>query len=113
LEVRLRIAQLRLGLLNGGARLLDLRLQRARVDLRQQVAQLDLLTGLQVDRLELPGNLEGQKTDVGRLQHAREPAHAALRRCRDFVHAESPNRLFRGLFFLLVAGLQAEEDQAT
>ena len=58
LEVGLGVVNRRLSLLHAGACLLDLRLQRPRVYFRQQVTQLNLLTDLQIDRLELPGNLE-------------------------------------------------------
>ena len=44
LEIGLRIIQLRLCLLHAGAGLLDLRLQRSRVDFRQHVPQLYFLT---------------------------------------------------------------------
>ena len=61
LEVGFRVVNRRLGLLHAGVRLLDLRLQRPRIYFRQRVAQLNLLTDLQIDCLELSGNLEGQQ----------------------------------------------------
>ena len=58
LEIALRVVNRRLSLLHAGVCLLDLRLQGSRVYFRQRFAQLNLLTNLQIDRLELPGNLE-------------------------------------------------------
>ena len=58
LEIAIRIVDLCLSLLHAGACLLDLRLQGPRIYFRQQLAQLNLLTDLQIDRLELSGNFE-------------------------------------------------------
>ena len=54
------------------------RLQRARVDLRQHVAQLHLLADGQGDRLQLAADFERETADVGRLQDAGKTANAAF-----------------------------------
>ena len=113
LEIRLRVVELRLRLLHGGARLFDLGLQRPRIDLRQHVAQLHLLTDGEVNGLQLPADLEGEAADVGRLQHAGKAANAALGLCRDLVRAKPRTGCSAVSSFFWPAGLQAEKDQAT
>ena len=103
-EVRLGIGQLCLGLLHAGARLFDLRLERPWIDFREQIAELDLLTDLQADRLELAGNFERQKTDFGRLQQAWEPTDAALR-VAETLYTRSPRTACSAVSsFLCAAG---------
>ncbi len=58
LEIAFGVVQLRLCLLDAGTGLFDLRLQRARVDFRQHVAQLHLLADGEGDGLQLPADLE-------------------------------------------------------
>ena len=74
---------------------------------------MHLLADFQTDRLQLPGNLEGQNTDLRWLQDAGETANAALRLCRNLIGAETADRWLGRLLFFFAAVLQAEEeDQA-
>jgi hypothetical protein len=94
LEVRVRVANLGFSLLDCGAGLFNLSLQRARIYFRQDISQLDLLADLKIHRFELPGNLKRQSAYVGRLQNARKIANTALSSLGYFVRTEPSNRLF-------------------
>ena len=109
LEIAFCVVQLRLGLLHAGAGLVDLALQRARIDFRQHVTQLHLLADGEGDRLQLAADLEREAADIGRLQDAGKTANAAFGLCGDLVGPQTAHRLFARFLLFIAAALQADQ----